>query len=642
MRRLALLALTLVVSLVVGAGGAQAVVVDMGSAGHFGVALVPGTRGHLATAGVPIVQSSAPCSDPWLSRDLSLPSTGLCWHGGAVMHANETFTLTWDPLRRYWQTTRDYVQQFLRDVADGRGTLTSPYALTSQYSDPNGRANNTSAYGGGCIDFGDTGGSSCKFGDTAGNGPGHSYGSFGPPFCSSHGTNQFSEQSDGTFGNAQNDVCLTDAQIQGELAAMINQTGLLARTKPGYTPLVVLMTPPGVEVCLDGSATLCSANGASTAQFCSYHSQVDVNTPQGPTEVAYVVQPWTASWHTPTGCDEPDAPPFLDPPTPQQLATGVGLRLVSPLSQGELGAIVNPDLNGWFRPYSGITDNGYGSEINDNGNSQTSGTGCVPLDHQRDSVTVGSSAQNPYLLQREFNNAGVIQSDPNGPACAPFVALVPTFVVPSAVNPGDVVQFDGSTTVSTLIVPRAGYVWNFGDGTTAIGPSVEHSYAKGGTYAVKLTVTDRGGNVASLSQTITVLGPNGQPVSPPHTSGPRPPTLPALRVRLQFMPQGLRTMLRVGLSVRVSSNQRADGIATLSISRKSAKQAHIRTGRGPTVVIGRGTVSGITNGTVNLHLRLSRAMAAKLRHLRHVTLTLRLALVTAGGVHLAIDAAGRY
>jgi hypothetical protein len=149
---------------------------------------------------------------------------------------------------------------------------------------------------------------------------------------------------------------------------------------------------------------------------------------------------------------------------------------------------------------------------------------------------------------------------------------------------------------------------------------------------------------SSLAVSSNVLGPAVQPLSPPQTTGSPPPTplSPAPGVHLQLMPQGLLKMLRFGLSVRVSSNERADGIATLSISRKSARQAHIRTGRGLMVVVGRGTVSGIKNGTVNLHLRLTRAVAAKLGRLRHVTLTLRLALVTAGGVHLAIDAAGSY
>jgi hypothetical protein len=94
--------------------------------------------------------------------------------------------------------------------------------------------------------------------------------------------------------------------------------------------------------------------------------------------------------------------------------------------------------------------------------------------------------------------------------------------------------------------------------------------------------------------------------------------------------------------MRVSSNARANGIAYVSIPRKLARRAHIKVGRGPFVVIGVGTVSGITDGTVSLHLKLSRSVAAKLRHLRHVTLSVRLSLVGAGGNRVAVDAAGRY
>jgi hypothetical protein len=261
-------------------------------------------------------------------------------------------------------------------------------------------------------------------------------------------------------------------------------------------------------------------------------------------------------------------------------------------------------------------------------------------------------------LQREFNNAGVIESEPNTYfGCAPNVLLAPTFVVPSDVNQGDVVQFDGSTTASTLIVPNAGYAWDFGDGTTATGPSVVHSYATGGTYSVKLTVTDRGGNIRSLTQTIIVLGANGLPVPPgstPTGTGPGGGTpgtgtpgggqanSPALQVRLQLLPQGFRSVLRLGVAVRVSSNQAANGITRVSITRAAARRAHIKAGRGPSVVIGVGTVSGIKDGTVTLHLRLSRAMSTKLKRLRHLALTVRLSLVAAGGHHLAIVAAGRY
>jgi PKD repeat protein len=203
-----------------------------------------------------------------------------------------------------------------------------------------------------------------------------------------------------------------------------------------------------------------------------------------------------------------------------------------------------------------------------------------------------------------------------------------------------VVQFDGSITPSTLIVPKANYAWNFGDGTSAIGPSVEHTFGKGGNFTVKLTVTDRGGNVASVSQTMTILGSNGQPI--PVTPPPSNKNISSLQARLLLLPQSLRTLLRTGLHLRVLSNEPADGFVTLSISRGAAKRAHIKTGRGSTVVVGRGTVSGITTGTVNLHVKLSRGMAKQLGHLRHVNLTVRLALAAAGGAHVAVDAAGRY
>jgi hypothetical protein len=101
-------------------------------------------------------------------------------------------------------------------------------------------------------------------------------------------------------------------------------------------------------------------------------------------------------------------------------------------------------------------------------------------------------------------------------------------------------------------------------------------------------------------------------------------------------------VLRYGVAVRVKSNQRADGIATLSISRGAAKRAHIQFGRAASVVIGRGTVSGLKNGTVVLRLHVSRVMAKKLAHLGHLTLTVRFVLMAAGRNHLAIDAAGHY
>ena len=628
-RRLVLaLSCTVLASLAVVASAQAVVISDAGST--YGVDLVPGTG---LSGSVTAVTSSGTCVDPSLAPDLTWQTTGLvsplCYHGGSVLPENETYVLTWDPQRNYWATTRQYVEQFLSDVATANGSFASPYALTPQYTMANGtvRAQNRSLFAGGCIDYG-TGpgnptGDTCQFGANHPTGSGNNYPANG---CPVSGNNVWTGQPNGPLDTTSNDVCLTDAQIQGELQSTTPQMGLPGGNVQGFQPLVVVLTPPGVEVCLDSAGNVCSANGAAgstDAQFCSYHSQVNVNG----TDVAYEVQPWTAQWGKGVGCDEPDAPNITTPVDVTTLAQEVGAKLVSPLSQGQLAAIVNPALNGWYGED--------GAEINDNG--------CFPLGNGLDNVTL---AGNTYVLQREFNNGGAIETDPNALPCTDWIELNPAFVVPGPVEPGDNVLFDGSVTASALMVHNAGYSWSFGDGTTATGPSVYHTYSQGGNYPVTLTVTDRGGNVAHITQTVQVLGSNGQPVPPPVSSGggsgSGSGSSTALQARLQLLPQSLKTVLRNGISVRVTSNKPANGIATVWITRGSAKKAHIHVGHSASVRIGLGTVSSVKNGTVTLRLYLSKAMAKNLSRLHHVAMTIRLALVAPGNQRLTIVAAGRY
>lgn len=576
---------------------------------------------------VSTVSGATPCTDPSLLRypDLwfqgaqdELPSTALCWNGGTVMHEQDTYAFTWDPDRMYWETTRDYVEQFLQDVAAGSGSLTSPYSVISQYADSAGRPS-TTTYGGGCIDYGPTGGFSCDIGGETSSGDGGTDYPTGQATCAASGLNQFAEQPNGTFGppDPTNGVCVTDASIRAELQEMVPRMKLPV----SQNSLVAVLLPPGVQVCLDSTTTstdqVCSAEANSTAEasFCSYHSEVLV----GGVTIAYVVQPWTAGWQTPTGCDDPGLPSIPSDPSATQLATDVGARLVSPLSQAQIASIVNPDFTGWF-----ASD---GAEINDNG--------CSPLGDQLDAATIGASGQNPYFLQHEFNDAGAIQSDPNAPRCAGQVTLIPSFVAPSPVNAGDIVQLDGSTTVSTLLVPSENYVWKFSDGTTLYGPSVEHAFTRAGNYKVDLTVTDLGGNTQTDKQMITVLGPSG-------TSGTTKPAAPRFSLRLQLMPQSLKRMLRHGLAMALYSSVPAAGVAEISIPRAAARKAHLRAKRGADVTIGRGTIAGVAEGTTSLDIHISRATARKLAHLHRVTMTIRVTLVDAAGGRAKIDVAGRY
>jgi PKD repeat protein len=57
------------------------------------------------------------------------------------------------------------------------------------------------------------------------------------------------------------------------------------------------------------------------------------------------------------------------------------------------------------------------------------------------------------------------------------------------------------------------YTWDFGDGTSGSGPSVSHSYAQPGTYAVKLSVADKDGAVGTSSTQAQVIMANQPPTA---------------------------------------------------------------------------------------------------------------------------------
>src|ERR1700761_9024013 len=99
-RVILVVASTLIASLGIVASAPAIVVNDSGT--QAGVALVPTARDNgslILPGGVLAASSTNSCTDPWLSADLggpNLPSDGLCYRNGPVLHKNETFALTWD------------------------------------------------------------------------------------------------------------------------------------------------------------------------------------------------------------------------------------------------------------------------------------------------------------------------------------------------------------------------------------------------------------------------------------------------------------------------------------------------------------------------------------------------------------------
>ncbi len=95
-----------------------------------------------------------------------------------------------------------------------------------------------------------------------------------------------------------------------------------------------------------------------------------------------------------------------------------------------------------------------------------------------------------------FNTTGdVVQ---RGSSPIPIVKIMPE-------NPSikDLVEFNASESYD-LDGNIVNYLWDFGDGSTASGQKVTHTYSSPGTYTVTLTVTDNDGLTSSISKQITV------------------------------------------------------------------------------------------------------------------------------------------
>lgn len=83
--------------------------------------------------------------------------------------------------------------------------------------------------------------------------------------------------------------------------------------------------------------------------------------------------------------------------------------------------------------------------------------------------------------------------------------ILPCFTQSISAGPAPlIVDFDA--TCSTAVGEIASYDWDFGDGSTASGATVQHEFEFPDPYVVTLTVTDTDGNEAPAQSTVTVFG----------------------------------------------------------------------------------------------------------------------------------------
>jgi chitodextrinase len=152
-------------------------------------------------------------------------------------------------------------------------------------------------------------------------------------------------------------------------------------------------------------------------------------------------------------------------------------------------------------------------------------TSGVPADIMHQRIRFAAYDANPV---GEVDTAGVIMAanhvyeitvTPNGPrgsTCTVddvFKLAVPPEAAITLVSQTLLTVIVSGSSSSDADGTIASYSWTFGDGMSASGMEVAHTYAADGTYTITLTVTDNDGMTDSADLIVIVAGPDQPPVA---------------------------------------------------------------------------------------------------------------------------------
>jgi hypothetical protein len=443
--------------------------------------------------------------------------------GHPVVHSSHVSAIFWDPTDNYHGDWQEAIDTFLRGVGQDSGSRGNAFAVPTQYTD---RSNQPASPG---VTF------QGAYTDTNG-------------YPAAGCTDPHPLEP----GDAI--TCLTDKQVQEELASFISQHGLAK----GMGAIFYVLTPPGVTICLDegGAAGHCSdytgKSGEASYQrsFCSYHADMS---PTNPTQgdgntILYAMIPWSAGGLGNFHLFKEDQTPAFDcqngfpaQQEPNQLKGtgpdgtydhGLADLIINQISVEQVNTVTNPLLNAW----QDSARNENTDECRNFFLPKLAGTETAQENTLAGTLSNEAIASGLYYLNMVFNLAADRVPYPGVP-CVGGVSLAPGFTAPNPVNAGEIVAFDGMESNITLNgafsfsnggaeqANYATYVWNFGDGTPAVSgyapgapvctspwlspcaASEFHAYTYGGTYNVTLAVTDVAGNRASVTHQVTVVGP---------------------------------------------------------------------------------------------------------------------------------------
>jgi hypothetical protein len=597
------------------------------------------------------------------------PETFANPEGNPVVHAEKDYVVYWDPTDHVHGDWQEGIDSFMRDVGFSSGMLSNNYSVLAQYDDKtNAHASYSDVYGG-------------SYTDT------HAYPANG---CTD--PNPFVKED--RIGPKETSVCLTAAQIATELQSFITASGL----PKGMSTIYYVITPPGATVCLDGGGTEghCSTyneEGESYKHsFCSYHTDInpgglatgDANT------ILYGVVPWDsageyADYHL-AGADErpgrecQDGTADQEPnqiPCPDEFDGtcdhGLFDLIDNQLWLQQENIVTDPLLNSW-----------QDADHAEAGDECRFRFGPTEGSEEVKGETLAGTLYNQTIdgmedyLNDAFNLAGLRLPYP-GVSCVKGTNLVAAFTAPNPANTGEVLAFDGMESNitqdaginypngKTPAATYASYTWNFGDGTTLTGyapgdpvceepwlspcaASAFHTYTYGGTYDVTLTVTDVGGDTATIEHPVTVAGPPPPAPTPPAVAGGAgaagatgstngstsggTSTVPVVNpiASASIISRSLKTALNKGLAVSYSVNEQVAGHFEVLIPSALAKKLKLHGtvinglpgDIGPQVLIAKAIIVTTKAGRSTVKIRFSKAVAARLRHQHKLSLLLQM------------------
>jgi PKD repeat protein len=454
----------------------------------------------------------------------------LDYGGGPVMSSNTNYTFYWRPDTgpAYPPDYQPGLDQYFTDIAHDSGQATNVESVATQLNDTLGNFASYRSYFGGALDDAD-------------------------PYPSN--------------GCQSAPICLTDAQLQAEVARFITANGLPADLAHEY----FVLTPPGVAVCFDSTSTDCSANAWPNVGFCAYHAYSSTNP-----GFVYAVDPYDTGN---PACDRGEHPngttsdgaidggvshehiESITDPVPElawnDWATGQntgyeigdkcewGPQYGSPLGTAPNGSPYNQLINGhpyyYQEEWSNQTHQCLQRLAFDPATapiayvSATPGKGTTMRLNATGSSAPGGVARyawqfndnaNPGVSQQSTTSRTVTHKFP-GPGVFPVALTVfahdgtsigsTRFIAVGAAGPtpaigvttlaphlGTPVAFSGASSQD----PAGSiiqYVWTFGDDSGLVaGATPTHTYAAAGTYRVTLTVVDTSGQQASVTRLLTI------------------------------------------------------------------------------------------------------------------------------------------